>query len=132
MTESPGAYPSADTLREESMDRSSQSTFQTYDPVSFRGGVCVRLPDRVIAHVRAELVGGRNRYSVGGQIAEGPRWWRGRLEWTGDEAEPMDSTAVIIDLTNGRSGTAVIEPDPAAPAHTAVVRGVGPPPFDIP
>lgn len=100
--------------------------------VSFHGDGALRLPERVIEHVHADLVGGRSRYSVGGRVAEGPRWWWGRLEYDGEDELPQPSSEVVIDLGNGRSGVAVIEPDPTAPPGTVVIHGIGPPPFDVP
>jgi hypothetical protein len=100
--------------------------------VHFDGDGVVHVRGRDIRGVHAQLVGGRTRYSVGGAVKEGPRWWRGLLEWPGDDAEPLIGTEVIIELDNGRRAAAVVEPDPTAPAHTAVVHGVDPPPFDVP
>ncbi|MCO8128504.1 hypothetical protein NHL50_14930 [Acidimicrobiia bacterium EGI L10123] len=98
----------------------------------YHGDGVLRLGDRVIEHVHADLIGGRSHYSVGGRVAEGPRWWRGRVEWDGDDDQPVTCSEVIIEVDNGRSGVAVIEPAPNAPAHSAVLHGVGPPPFEVP
>lgn len=100
--------------------------------VHFDGEGVLRLPGRVIGGVHADLVGGRNRYSVGGQVAEGPRWWRGRIDWPGDEVEPSGGIEITIELDNGRSAVAVVEPAPDESAHAAIVHGIGPPPFDVP
>jgi len=99
--------------------------------VHFDGDGTVRLRERAVDGVVVHLVGGRDRYSVGGSIKEGPRWWRGRLDWP-DGEEPPIGTEVVIELRDGRAAPAVIELDPSAPARTAAVHGVGPPPFDVP
>jgi hypothetical protein len=81
--------------------------------VEYQGFALVDLPPGGRARVDVELVGGRDRWSVGGQIAEGPRWWRGRLAG-GD---------------NGRTAPAVVERT-AEPG--ILIRGLGPPPFEVP
>ncbi len=100
--------------------------------VHFDGEVTVILPDRVIEHAHAELVGGRNRYSVGGETTEGPRWWRGTISWDSEVAKPAGGIEVSIEVDDGRAGVAVIELDSASPAHTAALHGVSTPPFDVP
>jgi hypothetical protein len=91
-----------------------------------------RIDDRSSVPVRADLVGGRSHYSVGGEIREGPRWWRGHLRWPEGETPPRAGIEIVIELEGGRSAPAVIEPDPAEPEHTVLVHGTGPPPFDVP
>lgn len=114
------------------MERHDHDTKHRTSPLAhYDGDGILRLPDRVIEHVHADLVGGRNRYSIGGEVAEGPRWWRGRLDWPGDEDRPIGGIEITIELDNGRSAIAVIEPDPTAPEHSTVIHGVGPPPFDV-
>lgn len=114
------------------MASTHDQTIESTHTVSFQGDGVLLLADRVIGRVHAELFGGRNRYSVAGHIAEGPRWWRGCLEWNGDVEHPPPGTKVFIDLRDGRVGVAVIEPHPDAPGNTSIVHGVGPPPFDVP
>jgi hypothetical protein len=92
----------------------------------------VRIHDRTVLPVLADLVGGRHHYSVGGAIREGPRWWRGRLRWPEGATRPRPGTEIVIELDEGRSAAAVIEPDPAGPEHSIAVHGTGPPPFDVP
>jgi len=92
------------------------------------GHAVVRLPDRSTLPARCEIVVGRTRYSVGGHPTEGPRWWRGRLYWAHHGPELPAGAEVLIDLDNGWTGIAVVEPTPAGDACTTVVRGVGPAP----
>lgn len=79
-----------------------------------------------------ELVGGRNRYTVGGEVAEGPRWWRGWLEWPGGDDQRMPCGEVTLEFDNGRTGVAMVESYSTGPEHSALVVGLGPPPFDVP
>lgn len=110
-----------------------QSNFPIrHDVVHIETVVAVRIHERVIQPIRADLTGGRNRYSVGGEIREGLRWWRGHINWPQQEIEPRGGIEIIIELDNGRSAPAVIEPDPAGPEHTRAIHGIGPPPFDVP
>lgn len=98
--------------------------------VTYTGAAVVEAPDCEPRQVEVELLGGRNRWSVGGRIAEGPRWWRGELSWDGEPAELCAGTRITLELENGRTAMAVVE---AAPATDAVaVRGIEPPPFSVP
>ena len=98
--------------------------------VTYRGPAVVEVPEGEPRQVDAELLGGRNRWSVGGRIAEGPRWWRGELSCDGEPIDLRAGTQVIIELDDGRSAMAVVE---SAPAPDAVaVRGIEPPPFSVP
>lgn len=108
------------------------ATTGTSPVVHFDGEVRVRLPDRTIGHAHAELIGGRNRYSVGGETAEGPRWWRGTITWDSEVPKPAGGIEISVEVDNGRAGVAVIELDPTSPAHTARLHGVSTPPFDVP
>lgn len=101
------------------------------DPVHFEGEGIVRIRDRTVP-VHADLVGGRDRHSVGGQIAEGPRWWRGRIDWSVDEVPPLDGGRLLVELDDGRCAPAIIAADPAVPEHSISIQGIGPPPFDVP
>lgn len=91
----------------------------------------VRLADDVVAEAVVELLGGRDRHSVGGQIAEGPRWWRGRVTWQDGPVAVQPGVEVRLELDNGRSAVAVVEPRPEATSGEAVIRGLGPPPFEV-
>lgn len=98
--------------------------------VTYTGPAVIEVPDGEPRQVDAELLGGRNRWSVGGRIAEGPRWWRGELSWDGEPIDLRAGTQVVIELDDGRSAMAVVE---SAPATDAVaVRGIEPPPFTVP
>lgn len=98
--------------------------------VTYTGSAVVEVPDCQPRRVAAELLGGRNRWSVGGQIAEGPRWWRGELSWDGEPIELGPGTQITVELDGGRAALAVVEAAPAA--RTVAVRGIEPPPFDVP
>ncbi len=102
--------------------------------VHFEGEAVIHLPWAGDATVRIELVGGRDRHSVGGQIAEGPRWWHGSVEWKGQRRAPkVDAgSEVQVQLPNGRVAVAVIERVTPDPAPAAEIRGLGAPPFDVP
>lgn len=85
-----------------------------------------------VGRVEVELTGGSGRYSVGGEPGPATRWWRGELTWISCAPELPCGSEVRIVLDDGRAGIAVIEPAPAAEEGTVVVRGIGPPPFDVP
>lgn len=91
----------------------------------------VRLPAGPCHDVPLTLVGGRHRYSVGGEIAEGFRWWRGRVEPGGSLPRVEPGTEIVIDLADGPTATAVVdETDPSA-GEVVLFHGVGPPPFGV-
>lgn len=92
----------------------------------------LELPDRHRDPVHVELIAGRCSYSVGGRIAEGPRWWRGKVQWDEDAPVVPDGVEIWLHLEDGACGVAVIEPAPASPAGVKVIRGVGAPPFEVP
>jgi hypothetical protein len=97
--------------------------------VEYHGFAMVELPPGGRERVDVELIGGRDRWSVGGQIAEGPRWWRGRLAG-GDEVVDLDAGAHIsLALDNGRTAPAIVEQMAGA---EILIRGFGPPPFEVP
>lgn len=58
----------------------------TATPTCHRSAVLVCMEGGQTLRARAELVGGRQRWSVGGVWAEGPRWWRGDLVCEDDPA----------------------------------------------
>lgn len=89
----------------------------------------MEVPDGHRQPVRAELEAGRRRWSVGGCMAEGPRWWRGELAWD-DPSEALPVGTRIELVLDGRAGQAVVEAR-IAPGRAAV-RGISPPPFDVP
>lgn len=92
----------------------------------------VELPDRHRDPVHVELIAGRSSYSVGGRVAEGPRWWRGKVHWDEDVPAVPDGVEIWLHLEDGGHGIAVIEPAPTSPAGVKVIRGVGAPPFEVP
>lgn len=96
-----------------------------------RGAACSASGEPV-GCVEVDLVGGSGRYTAGGSLTEAMRWWRGELTWISTEPELPCGSEVWIVLEDGRAGVAVIEPAPAAEEGTVVVRGIGPPPFDVP
>ena len=101
--------------------------------VHFEGEAVIHLLDDV-ARVTVELKAGRDRHSVGGQIAEGPRWWVGRVAW---ETRPLSrdiepGSVICIELSNGRVADAVVEDTSPDPVPDAAIRGLGPPPFEVP
>lgn len=100
--------------------------------VRFDGhAVACRPTGQPVGQVEVVLVGGSGRYSVAGQPGA-TRWWRGELKWVTREAFLPCGSEVRIELDDGRAGIAVIEPAPAAEEDTVVIRGIGPPPFDLP
>jgi hypothetical protein len=102
--------------------------------VHFEGEAVIHLPDADDAPARIELVAGRDRHSVGGTIAEGPRWWRGRIAWK-HSAHPekvRKGCKVSIELSNGREAGAVVEHTSPDPNPMATIRGLGAPPFEVP
>ena len=102
----------------------------TASPVCHRSTVVVRLEGGQTLRARAELVGGRQRWSVGGVWAEGPRWWRGELACDGDLPTTVDAGAAVrLELSDGRAAIATIE---AAADDVVQVAGLGAPPFDVP
>jgi hypothetical protein len=98
--------------------------------VTYTGPAVVEVPDAEPRHVDVELLAGRNRWSVGGRIAEGPRWWRGELSWDGEPIDLRAGTQITLELENGRSAMAIVEATPATDA--VAVRGIEPPPFAVP
>lgn len=108
------------------------ATQSSRDEVHVKAFATVRIHDRAIHRVRAELFGGRDRYSVGGEIKEGLRWWHGHLHWPDEQTPPRAGTEVLLELDHGRSAPAVTEPAPAEPEGTTSIHGIGPPPFDVP
>lgn len=80
--------------------------------------------------VAVELEGGRRRWSVGGRMAEGPRWWRGEVTWESADEVLDVGTLVRLTLADGRTGDAVVEG--RAGQLGAVLRGISPPPFAVP
>lgn len=101
------------------------------DQIGFESDAVVECPDGV-APARVELIGGRDRYSVGGRIAEGPRWWLGEVELLHDYIDLRIGSSIVIELSNGRSAPAVVEELAAPTSRRASIRGLGPPPFDVP
>jgi hypothetical protein len=102
--------------------------------VHFEGEAVIHLPDADGAPARIELVAGRDRHSVGGAIAEGPRWWRGRIAWKhrAHSEHARKGCTVRVELSNGRAAGAVVEH--TSPDHnpSATIRGLGAPPFEVP
>lgn len=102
----------------------------TATPICHRSTVLVRLEGGQTLRAHAELVGGRQRWSVGGVWAEGPRWWRGELACEGSAPVILDcGAAVRLELSDGRAAIATIE---AAIDEVVHVTGLGAPPFDVP
>lgn len=99
--------------------------------VHFEGDCVVRVGERTI-RAHADLIGGRDRHSVGGEIWEGPRWWRGRIDWPREDAEPLDRGRIHVEIEEARSAPALIEPGASVPEHSSAILGIGPPPFDVP
>ena len=104
--------------------------------VHFEGEAVIHLPDDGDAEVTIELVGGRDRHSVGGQIAGGPRWWGGRVVWA--RRSPTKRVAmgseIHLELADGRTAAAGVEAGdvPSDGEDGAAIRGLGPPPFTVP
>ncbi len=80
---------------------------------------------------RVELEGGRHRHSVGGQMAEGLRWWTGRIEWLRNPVEVRSGADIVIELRNGHRARAIVERGSRGPTDEIGIVGVGPPPFDV-
>lgn len=101
--------------------------------VRFEGDAIIHLPHTSDATVRIELIGGRHRHSVGGQIAEGQRWWHGRIIWKNRARTPhLDAgNEVRVELPNGRTATAIVENTTADPLPEVTITGFGPPPFEV-
>lgn len=102
--------------------------------VHFEGEAVIHPPQAGDATVRIEVIGDRDRHSVGGQIAERRRWWHGSVEWKDQPRAPrVDAgSEVQVQLPNGRTAVVVIEHVSSDPAPAADIRGLGPPPFDVP
>jgi hypothetical protein len=100
--------------------------------VRYESDAVVVLPELGSVEVRIELVGGRDLHSVGGRIAESPRWWHGRLHWQAGPAELGLGLQVRVQLDNGRTGVARIEAVEPECEGVVRIRGVGPPPFGVP
>lgn len=98
--------------------------------VDYRGAALVEVPDREPERIDVDLVGGRERWSVGGQIAEGVRWWRGELAPVSADLSLCEGTLIELVLDNGRTAPAVVEASGPGPA--VAIRGLGPPPFEVP
>jgi hypothetical protein len=100
------------------------------EPICHRSAVVVRLEGGQTLRAHAELVGGRQRWSVGGMWAEGPRWWHGELACEGDPPARLDAGAAIrLELSDGRAAIATIE---ESAGDLVRVAGCGAPPFDVP
>ena len=101
--------------------------------VRFESGGIVRHSRLGECSAYLELIGGRDRHSVGGQIAEGPRWWRGRIVFPQRvrlgfiEAHQH----LEVELPNGRAAIGVVRDDPSTSAVFVNVEGRGPPPFEV-
>ena len=102
----------------------------TASPVSHQDRAVVRLDDGQTFSADAALVGGRRRWSVGGEYAEGPRWWRGELSVEGAPALPHAGAAIEVQLSNGRTAAAIVER--SSTEHFLRITGVGAPPFEVP
>lgn len=101
-------------------------------PARYIGHARIRWADGLVDDVVVELVGGRSRHSVGGEIAEGFRWWHGQLGPVGVVIDLTAGTEVVLELEDGHEARAVVEPGAEMDATaTIVVRGVGAPPFDV-
>ncbi len=99
--------------------------------VRCRSVALVRVDEDRVAPAVVDLVGGRHRHSVGGQIAEGSRWWTGRLEWLRDPVVVRPGTVLDLELEDGRRGEAIVEPVKRARTSEVTIVGLGPPPFDV-
>ncbi len=99
------------------------------ETVTYTGEAVVEAAGRQ-CHVEVELEAGRRRWSVGGRMAEGPRWWRGEIAWPDQDQELRAGTRIAVTLVDGRSAPAVVE-SLIAPDRVAV-RGIAPPPFPVP
>lgn len=100
------------------------------DPICHRSTVVVRVEGGGTLRAHAELVGGRQRWSVGGVWAEGPRWWRGELAC--EEEPPIlleVGAAVRLELSDGRAAIATVE---VSTGGAVRIAGLGAPPFDVP
>lgn len=107
-----------------------RTDLSTATPVRHRSTVLVRLEGGQTFRANADLVGGRERWSVGGVWAEGPRWWRGELACEADPPATLDAgTAVRLELSDGRAAIATVDAAADAIVHIA---GLGAPPFDVP
>ena len=102
--------------------------------VHFEGEAVIRLPADAHQPAQIELVAGRDRYSVGGAITEGPRWWHGHIEWADGALLDLHLTGseIAVELSNGRLAIAIVEHTSASPRPTSTIRGLGPPPFEVP
>lgn len=87
-----------------------------FNLVHYQGPAVAHLREQHDTEVVVELCGGRDRRSVGGQLAEGFRWWYGNLWWTSRTAMPdvEVGTEFLVSL-NGRSAPVVVE---STPDHT--------------
>ena len=91
----------------------------------------VRVGEDVAAPAVVDLVGGRRRHSVGGQVAEGSRWWTGRIEWLHDPVVVRAGTVLDLELEDGRRAEAIVEPVKRVRTSELAIVGLGPPPFDV-
>lgn len=110
-------------------DRPEQSSATDGASATYRGTATVEVPQLGCSRVDVELLGGRRRWSVGGRIAERPRWWRGEITWDGDGVLVEAGTRITVALDDGRAAKAVVE---HAAAPRLQVRGIEPPPFAVP
>jgi hypothetical protein len=110
--------------------RMSSAATDDRPAVGYQGFALVELPPGRSERVDVELVGGRDRWSVGGQIAEGPRWWRGRLAGGQEVIELHAGAHISLALDNGRTAPAIIERATSEPG--IFIQGLGPPPFEVP
>jgi hypothetical protein len=102
--------------------------------VRFEGEAVIHLSHTSDATVRIELTGGRDHHSVGGQIAEGMRWWHGRVIWDDRARAPrLDAgEEVRVQLPSGRTATAIVEYTTGDTDVQVEITGLGPPPFTVP
>lgn len=78
----------------------AQANTGTSPVVHFEGEVRVRLPDRVIEHAHAELVGGRSRYSVGAR----PQNARQLRHGAGPDGVVGSGSLLVEGYEGGRQG----------------------------
>lgn len=90
----------------------------------------IRWPDGELEDVEVELIGGRERHSVGGEIAEGFRWWAGRVRPGDVVIDLADGTEIVLELDDGEERRAVVELAEADPGQLPI-RGLGPPPVAV-
>ncbi len=91
----------------------------------------IRWPGGALEEIEIDLVGGREHHSVGGEIAEGFRWWAGRLRPGDVVVDLTDGTEVVLELDDRGQHRAVIETDDDTAQEEIHIRGLGPPPFEV-